>query len=95
MASTNSRSSSEFKYANGLIPNDRTHSLKAYGFYDLTPNGLLAQTSWLHLAVLKTALVIILQLIQTMTMVPFISTAMVNQHRVVQTVTCHGIYAWI
>jgi hypothetical protein len=37
MASTNSCSSSEFKYANGLLPNDRTHSLKAYGFYDLTP----------------------------------------------------------
>ncbi|MBC3932554.1 TonB-dependent receptor [Undibacterium sp. CY22W] len=25
------------QYANGLLPNDRTHSLKAYGFYDLTP----------------------------------------------------------
>ncbi|MDY7539636.1 TonB-dependent receptor [Undibacterium sp. 5I1] len=24
-------------YANGLLPNDRTHQIKAYGFYDLTP----------------------------------------------------------
>ncbi|MFZ6843312.1 TonB-dependent receptor [Undibacterium sp. RuTC16W] len=24
-------------YANGLLPNDRTHQVKAYGFYDLTP----------------------------------------------------------
>jgi outer membrane receptor protein involved in Fe transport len=25
------------KYANGLLPNDRKHQIKAYGFYDLTP----------------------------------------------------------
>ncbi|MET3116004.1 hypothetical protein AAKU64_000207 [Undibacterium sp. GrIS 1.8] len=25
------------QYANGLLPNDRTHQIKAYGFYDLTP----------------------------------------------------------
>ena len=25
------------QYSNGLLPNDRTHQIKAYGFYDLTP----------------------------------------------------------
>jgi outer membrane receptor for ferric coprogen and ferric-rhodotorulic acid len=80
------------QYSNGLLPNDRTHQIKAYGFYDLTPEWTVGGNFLAASGRPKNCFGNHPNLGDPQTMVQSISTVMVNQHHAVQMVICHGMF---